>query len=85
MCFDLNDPEYPEEWTYDNLGHPCCTAHIPHEWNIGNDGEDDNDDFWIPPKIPDPVPANQLCFPFVLDEIIRQDKSIAVESIADQK
>ena len=68
MIYDINEPEYPEEWIYDENGNPCCTAYIPHEWNINND--DDNDDFWKPPpKVP--VPDNQLCFPFVLDEIVQ--------------
>ena len=25
----VDDPEYPEEWTYDDAGQPICTAFIP--------------------------------------------------------
>jgi len=25
MVYDINDPEYPEEWTYDEDGNPTCT------------------------------------------------------------
>lgn len=27
-AFDAHDPEYPEEWTYDDNGSPCCTAFV---------------------------------------------------------
>jgi hypothetical protein len=26
MVYDLNDPEYPPEWQYDENGEPVCTA-----------------------------------------------------------
>jgi len=26
MAFDVDDPEYPREWIYDESGKPCCTA-----------------------------------------------------------
>jgi hypothetical protein len=26
MCVDVDDPEYPKEWTHDSEGQPCCTA-----------------------------------------------------------
>ena len=26
MCFDVDDPQYPEEWTYDWNGEPTCTG-----------------------------------------------------------
>jgi len=25
-AFEVDDPEYPSEWTYDATGQPCCTA-----------------------------------------------------------
>lgn len=28
MAFDIDDEEYPSEWTYDEHGCPCCTAFI---------------------------------------------------------
>ena len=29
MAFSLDDPEYPDEWRYDDDGYPCCTAFEP--------------------------------------------------------
>ncbi len=26
LVYDLDDPEYPDEWVYDADGNPCCTA-----------------------------------------------------------
>jgi len=26
MCHDVDDPEYPTEWVYDDNGEPTCTA-----------------------------------------------------------
>ena len=28
FAFEYDDPEYPEDWTYDKNGKPCCTAWI---------------------------------------------------------
>ena len=25
FCYNINDPEYPEEWTYDKNNNPICT------------------------------------------------------------
>ena len=29
MTHSEDDPNYPEEWTYDESGNPCCTAFVP--------------------------------------------------------
>ena len=29
MLYQIDDPEYPAEWTYDADENPCCTAYIP--------------------------------------------------------
>jgi len=71
MLYDLSDPEYPSEWTYDALGKPCCTKYVNYNW----DNDNDDDRFWIDPT-PTPVPDNQLCFPFVLDEILEGHKEL---------
>ena len=26
LCYDLDEPEYPKEWTHDAEGRPTCTA-----------------------------------------------------------
>ena len=28
MAYNLDDQEYPQEWTYDKDGRPCCTAFV---------------------------------------------------------
>ncbi len=29
MAYSIDDPDYPEELTYNENGKPCCTAFIP--------------------------------------------------------
>ncbi|MBI3771432.1 MAG: hypothetical protein HY272_01815 [Gammaproteobacteria bacterium] len=29
FIYNVNNPEYPNEWTYDANGKPCCTAFVP--------------------------------------------------------
>lgn len=64
MCYDLKDPEYPSEWTYDEQNRPTCTAFI--KWDWGNDGDPDDPDN---PNYRPPDNPNQLCLPFIFDEI----------------
>lgn len=52
MIYDLKDPEYPSEWTYDQDGLPTCTAWKYFKWELDNDGN-----LIDPPPAPDP---NQL-------------------------
>ena len=62
MIYDLKDPRYPEEWTYEN-GQPTCTGF--KKWDWGND-----DDGWNePPPPPPPEDPNQLVMPFLLEFI----------------
>jgi len=28
FAFNVDDPEYPKEWTYGADGQPCCTAYV---------------------------------------------------------
>lgn len=44
VVYSRNDPEYPEEWTFDENGKPCCTAyctepseHPPHAMKMRED------------------------------------------------
>ena len=60
---DLKDKEYPEEWTYDESGNPTCTAWKKWDW-----GRDDDGNF-INPDPPPPDDPNQLCMPFIFDEL----------------
>lgn len=63
MC-DINDPLYPKEWVYDDNDCGCCTAFKKWDW-----GRDDDGNFrGLPPEPPIDDP-NQLCLPFIFDEI----------------
>lgn len=28
LAYDVSDPKYPKEWTYDDKGIPCCTKFL---------------------------------------------------------
>jgi hypothetical protein len=60
---NVDDREYPEEWTYDEHGKPTCTAWRKWDWGRDDDGNWNN-----PPEPPTDDP-NQLCMPFIFDEI----------------
>lgn len=64
MAHDINDKEYPTEWCYVD-GKPTCTAWVKWDWDEDGDPNDPDN-----PKAPTPEDPNQLCFPWMLDEII---------------
>lgn len=64
MLFNVKDKEYPEEWTYNEEGNPICTAFKKFDWG----SDDDEDGLNEPPPLPTDDP-NQLCLPFLFDEI----------------
>ena len=64
MCMDVNDKDYPIEWTYDENGKPTCTSF--KKWDWGNDGDPNDPEN---PKYVAPDSPNQLVMPFLLDEI----------------
>jgi len=66
--------DQPKEWIYDSEGSPTCTAFV--DWNWGND-----DDGWNDPPEPEPDDPNQLCFPYDIIDILKDD-SILVTSKA---
>lgn len=71
MCLDLNDPEYPKEWIYDENNKPCCTAF--KKWDWGNDGDPDDPNN---PKYVQPDDPNQLCLP--LSDLVPQEIKEAI-------
>ncbi len=62
MLYDLKDKEYPEEWTFDDNGNAICTKYVNWNWGKDDDGN------WIEPIVPTDDP-NQLCLPFIFDEL----------------
>lgn len=71
VCNTVNDPDFPKEWVYDDNDEPTCKAWI--KWDWGNDG-DLNDRH--NPKAPVPDDPNQLCLPFMIDEIEQNIKLV---------
>lgn len=53
MIHDVNSPDYPTEWQYDQNGQPTCTAYDFHIW-MGDDGN------IIHPAEPEAEDPNQL-------------------------
>lgn len=63
MCYSIKDKEYPEEWIYDENNRPTCTAWVKWDWGKDDDGE------WKEPTPPPFDDPNQLCMPFIFDEL----------------
>jgi hypothetical protein len=55
MCYDLNDKEYPEEWTYNEKEEPICTAWKKWNWGAKGNPDDPNN-----PNYQEPHNPNQL-------------------------
>lgn len=64
FMYDINEDKYPKEWIYDENDKPTCTEWV--KWDWGNDGNPDDPDN---PKYRPPEDPNQLCFPFIFDEL----------------
>jgi hypothetical protein len=64
--YEPNNPEYPKEWRFNAEGWPVCEAWV--KWDWGNDGDPDDPDN---PNYRQPDDPNQLCLPFVLQDIER--------------
>lgn len=60
----LNAPDKQPEWIYSEEGWPICT-----EWKFWDWGSSDDEDGLNEPPEPPIDDPNQLCFPFILDEI----------------
>jgi hypothetical protein len=57
MCFDINEPEYPKEWIYNDKNEPTCTAFKYHNWRDPFTGE-----LILPEEIEQTNDPNQLKF-----------------------
>jgi len=73
FMFDIDDKEYPEEWIENKDGSdPRCTAFKKWDW-----GRDDDGNFKEPPPPPTDDP-NQLCMPFIFDELEIKEPEVQV-------
>lgn len=43
LIYDVTDPEYPDEWTYDAEGKPTCAAFLPEGAQVPTDAELEQD------------------------------------------
>lgn len=71
MMYSVKDPEYPKEWIYDENDEPKCTSHV--KWDWGTDGDPDDPDN---PKAPIPDDPNQLCLPFMVNDLINKEQLV---------
>lgn len=63
VIIDASFCGYAKEWIYDEQMKPGCTAFVKWDWNQDDDGN------WNDPP-PEPIDdPNQLCMPFIFDEI----------------
>lgn len=55
MAYDINDPEYPNEWIYDEQDKSKCTKYQKWDWSLkGNPDDTENPNYVIP------IDPNQL-------------------------
>lgn len=54
LIHDVTDPEYPEEWTYEN-GVPVCTAWEPWNWQQKGDPDDPDNPNYQQPENPNQI------------------------------
>ena len=72
MGFDVNDAEYPSEWTYDDKGHPTCTKFVKFDWGTDDDPRE-------PGPKPPPDDPMQLLMPFDFAELFDCDEVVVTK------
>lgn len=75
FVYNVSEPEYPKEWTYDENENPTCTEWV--KWDWGEDGDPDDPDN---PKAPIPESPLQLKLPFILNEILEQNENTEINA-----
>lgn len=65
MLYHVNEPGYPKEWIYNEDNEPTCTNY--KKWDWGNDGNPDDPEN---PNYTPPDDPNQLCLPFMINDIV---------------
>ena len=64
LLHTVKEPEYPEEWTFDENDSPICTAYKHWDW-----GSEENEGGLNEPPPDYPISPNQLVMPFIFDEL----------------
>lgn len=64
LLYQVDDPRYPSEWTYDDKGNPTCTKFVKFDWGTDDDPREPGPD--IKPPLDDPM---QLLMPFGMSEL----------------
>lgn len=75
MVYDVQDPEYPTEWVYDENDKPTCTSWVKWDWDKDDDGN------WNDPPQPEPIDPNQLMLFSEWDEIeyVEESKEVVTK------
>jgi hypothetical protein len=70
LVYNIDDPKYPAEWTYNDKGEPTCTNYVFWDWD--KDGEPDKPD--NPKAVPPDNPNQLVIFSFneTVDELIKE-------------
>ena len=74
LIYHVSDPEYPNEWCYDENDKPQCTSW--QKWDWENDGDPDDPDNPKAPPLP-PAPNQLGLFPLSPKEITTIDLDTA--------
>lgn len=70
LIFEIEDPEYPKEWIYNDAGWPVCTSWT--KWDWGDEGN------WNEPPGPEPYDPDQLLIPFSITDYFDFDCEVVV-------
>lgn len=62
MGYDVTDPQYPDEWTYDAKGVPTCTKWVKFDWGTDDDPRE-------PGPKPPPDDPRQLMMPLGMADL----------------
>lgn len=76
LIADTTKEGFPKEWQYDENDRPTCTAFVKWDWN----GNRDDEGGFIDPPEPEPEDPNQLCLPFIFDDIKIDEKIKILEA-----
>ena len=80
MIYGIDEDGYPSEWTYDREGKPTCLNYKFWDWD--NDGDPDDPENPISPRVYDP---NQISIPFIesleVEKEVNETVSIEIQEL----
>ena len=72
LLYQVDDPKYPSEWTYDEKGQPTCTKFVKFDWGTDDDPRE-------PGPTPQPEDPLQLLMPFDFAELFDCDEVVVTK------